>query len=144
MRGSISEFYLKKQKDGAYDLDMPAAMSNHPNFEVFNGSATEPKTHPLAAKAGERVRLYVMNVGPSQTSSFHVIGTIFDRVYVDGNPRNELQGLQTFMMGASSGAVVEFVIPEDGVYPYVNHEFAYATMGAVGLISTGAKGAGGH
>jgi hypothetical protein len=48
---------------------------------------------PLPAKAGERVRLHVLNVGPSKTSSFHVVGTIFDRVWIDGNPNNQFRGI---------------------------------------------------
>jgi nitrite reductase (NO-forming) len=82
------------------------------------------------------VRLYVLNAGPNGTSSFHVIGTILDRVWIDGNPVNEMRGMQTVLLGASSGAIVEFVIPEAGAYTFVDHEFADAEMGAKGNIST--------
>jgi nitrite reductase (NO-forming) len=81
--------------------------------------------------------LYVLNAGPNDTSSFHVIGTIFDRVWVDGNPANELRGLQTFLLGASNGAVFEFVIPEKGQYVFVDHEFADAHHGAMGVLDAG-------
>lgn len=91
---------------------------------------------PLPAKAGERVRLYVLNVGPSKTSSFHVVGTIFDRVWIDGNPGNQFRGMQTVLLGSSNSATVEFVIPEDGSYMMVDHHFANASQGAIGLIST--------
>jgi len=77
---------------------------------------TEARTHngfvdkPLAAQPGERVRLFVLNVGPSNTSSFHVVGTIFDRVWMDGNPDNQMRGMQTVLLGSSSGAITEFVV----------------------------------
>ena len=37
--------------------------------------------HPLKAKVGETVRIYFGVGGPNYTSSFHVIGEIFDKVY---------------------------------------------------------------
>jgi nitrite reductase (NO-forming) len=90
---------------------------------------------PLVARPGERMRLFVLNVGPGSTSSFHVVGTIFDRVWLDGNPQNELHGMQTVLLGASSSAIVEFVIPEKGDYVLVDHHFANAALGAIGVIS---------
>jgi nitrite reductase (NO-forming) len=78
-------------------------------------------------------------VGPSKTSSFHVVGTILDRVWIDGNPDNQFRGMQTVLLGSSSSAAVEFVIPEAGSYIMVDHHFANASQGALGLISTEAK-----
>jgi nitrite reductase (NO-forming) len=92
---------------------------------------------PLAAEPGERIRLFVMNVGPSNTSSFHVVGTIFDRVWVEGNTDNQFRGMQTVLLGSSQGAVVEFVVPEAGTYIMVDHHFANASQGAVGFIRAG-------
>jgi nitrite reductase (NO-forming) len=96
---------------------------------------------PIAAKPGERVRLFVMNVGPSNTSSFHVVGTIFDRVWIDGNPDNQFRGMQTVLLGSSSGAIVEFMIPEAGSYVMVDHHFANASQGAIGIIAAGGSAA---
>lgn len=131
-----SEFYPKKtpDADGTYDTDMEAVEMKHPTYVTFNGRFQRHIQEPLAAKPGERVRLYVLNAGPNDTSSFHVIGTIFDRVWVDGNPANEFRGLQTFLLGASNGAIFEFVIPEKGQYVFVDHEFADAHHGAMGVI----------
>jgi nitrite reductase (NO-forming) len=85
------------------------------------------------------VRRYVLNVGPSKTSSFHVVGTIFDRVWFEGNPHNQFRGMQTVLLGSSNSAIVEFIIPEDGSYIMVDHHFANASQGAVGIISTVAQ-----
>ncbi|MDO8519545.1 MAG: multicopper oxidase domain-containing protein [Deltaproteobacteria bacterium] len=131
-----SEFYPadKPGEDGIYQTDIAAVEMKHPKYVVFNGRVNRHLNEPLKAKAGERVRLYVLNAGPNDTSSFHVIGTIFDRVWFEGNPANEMRGLQTVLLGASSGAIVEFIIPEPGKYILVDHEFADAHHGALGAI----------
>lgn len=139
-----SEFYAKpsKQKiEGAplYVLDGDRLRAAQPTHTVFNGVHNGMVRRPLAAKAGERVRVHVLNVGPSRTSSFHVVGTIFDRVWIEGNPDNPLRGMQTALLGSSNSATVEFLIPEDGSYIMVDHHFANASQGAIGLISTAAK-----
>jgi nitrite reductase (NO-forming) len=141
-----SEFYVKpdpgKQKvDGAplYVLDTDRLKDSRPTHTVFNGVHNGMVKNPLAAKPGERVRLHVLNVGPSKTSSFHVVGTIFDRVWFEGNPDNQMRGMQTVLLGSSNSATVEFLIPEEGSYIMVDHHFANASQGAIGLISTAAK-----
>ena len=123
-----SEFYTK-----------PDPQRRQPNHTLFNGVHDGMVKNPLQAKPGERVRLYVLNVGPSKTSSFHVVGTIFDRVWVEGNPDNQFRGMQTVLLGSSNGAIVEFMIPQDGSYIMVDHHFANASQGAVGIIEAGAK-----
>ena len=72
-----------------------------------------------------------------------MVGTIFDRVWMDGNPDNQSRGMQTVLLGSSNGAIVEFVIPEAGSYVMVDHHFANASQGAVGLIAAGGKPEGG-
>jgi nitrite reductase (NO-forming) len=128
-----SEFYLKR--DGANwsgDAERMAAVL--PDFVVFNGAANQYEQQPLAAAPGELIRLYVVNAGPTLFSAFHVIGALFDTVYVDGNPRNPLVGLQTWTVPPGGGATFELVIPDAGQYPFVTHSFAYTGLGAVGLI----------
>jgi nitrite reductase (NO-forming) len=139
-----SEFYTKldpdkRKVDGQplYVLDGERVRSKAPTYTVFNGRYNSMVDAPLQAKPGERVRLFVMNVGPSNTSSFHVVGTIFDRVWVDGNPDNQFRGMQTVLLGSSQGAIVEFIIPEAGSYVMVDHHFANASQGAIGLIAAG-------
>ncbi|HET9653415.1 MAG TPA: multicopper oxidase domain-containing protein [Usitatibacter sp.] len=122
-----------------YVLDGVRLRNAQPNYTVFNGVHNGMVKNPLEAKPGERVRLFLMNVGPSKTSSFHVVGTIFDRVWFEGNPDNQFRGMQTVLLGSSSSAIVEFVIPEPGSYIMVDHHFANASQGAIGLIDAGVK-----
>lgn len=79
-----------------------------------NGTTTALKDEPLQAKVGEKIRFYLNNVGPNEVSSFHVIGTIMEDVYMDGHPVNHLEGMQTILLPASGGAVAEFVVTEQG------------------------------
>ncbi len=139
-----SEFYPKldpekRKVDGAplYVLDGEHLRAAQPGYTVFNGAHNGMVRKPLKAKPGERVRLFVLNVGPSKTSSFHVVGTIFDRVWMDGNPDNQFRGMQTVLLGSSSSAIVEFFLPEAGQYIMVDHHFANASQGAIGLIDAG-------
>jgi nitrite reductase (NO-forming) len=138
-----SEFYAKPPTKGAkrdvYTLDGDRLRASQPTHTVFNGVHNGMVKAPLAAKPGERVRLFVLNVGPSKTSSFHVVGTIFDRVWMEGNPDNQFRGMQTVLLGSSNSAIVEFVIPEEGSYIMVDHHFANASQGAIGLVSTAVK-----
>jgi len=128
-----NEYYLRKLEDSVtYVPDVQAARLKQPTFVAFNGKVAQYMPHPLRVKAGSRVRVYFMNDGPNNASSFHVIGTIFDKVWLDGNPHNELQGMQALYLGPACGAIVEFVIPEKGRYTFVDHSFADAEMGAMG------------
>ena len=129
-----SELYLARLKSGMYVTDMATAKKKEPLFVCFNGRPFRHVGEPLKAKAGERIRLYVLNAGPCGTSSFHVVGTLFDRVWMEGNPRNEMRGVATVMLPSSGAAVVEFVVPEKGIYTFVDHEFADVEAGAAGLI----------
>ena len=142
-----SEFYTKLDPEGRkidgqplYVLDGDRLRSKAPSYTVFNGAHNKMVKQPLPAKPGERVRLFVLNVGPSNTSSFHVVGTIFDRVWFEGNPDNQMRGMQTVLLGSSNSAIVEFVVPEAGSYIMVDHHFANASQGAIGLVdATGGK-----
>lgn len=135
-----SEFYLTEDEQGdGYRYDHAAAMDRDPSQVTFNGHVNALHDEPLRANAGEKVRLYVLNAGPSDTSSFHVIGAIFDKVWYEGNVENEWRGMQTVLLGASNGAVMDFIVPEEGSYKLVDHEFADAERGAAGTLVAGPR-----
>jgi nitrite reductase (NO-forming) len=128
-----NEYYLK-QTGTVYSPDTSKARIKQPTFVTFNGKAGQYMIHPIHVKAGERIRAYILNAGPNNATSFHVIGTILDKVWYDGNPKNEMVGMQAVYLGPASGAVVEFVLPEKGSYTFVDHSFADAEMGAIGVF----------
>jgi nitrite reductase (NO-forming) len=128
-----NEYYLK-QNGNVYVPDTTLAMKKTPTFVAFNGKPGQYVVHPIHVKAGDRVRLYLLNAGPNNASSFHVIGAIFDKVWIEGNPKNELEGMDVIDLAPAMSAVVEFVVPEKGKYTFVDHSFADAEMGAAGVF----------
>lgn len=130
----IDKEFVIVQSEWYKEDDWNDFLNGKPSYVVFNGDDYTLKEKPFQAKVGDRIRFYVLNVGPNEVSSFHVIGTNFDQVYLDGNPNNVLEGMQTVQLPASGGAVVEFTVTEEGDYPFVTHQFNHASKGATGVI----------
>lgn len=105
-----------------------------PDIVAFNGIAFQYQDHPLAAQPNERVRLNVVNAGPSLWSAFHVIGAIFDKVYPGGDHRQSISGVSTYSVGPGEGVVFDLVIPDAGQYVFVDHAFAHLEKGAAGVL----------
>ncbi len=131
-----SEYYLKQQGN-VYVGDVNKMLAGTPDYVVFNGMVNQYREHPLTADPGQLVRLYVVNAGPSDSSAFHLIGTIFSAVYPDGNTANKLTGVQTYNIPPGGGAMFEMTMPNPGAYPFVTHSFADASKGAIGVIQVG-------
>src|SRR6266702_4546705 len=137
-----SEFYVQGG-DSALpgQADWKQALEREASYVVFNGRAFQYQDHPLQVDVGDRVRLFVVNAGPSFTSDFHIVGTVFNKVYPDGNPAHGLSSVRTWGIPAGGGAVFETVFDKDasgeGVYAFMTHAFADAAKGAVGLIRVG-------
>jgi nitrite reductase (NO-forming) len=129
-----SELYPgAKTIDGVSYGDPTAMQAAAPKYVVWNGVADQYKTSPLVARPNEKFRIWVVNVGPTLTSAWHVIGTMFDS-YADGNPANVVYGDQTYNIPPGGAAMFELQVPEAGLYPFVTHAFAFTGRGAVGLI----------
>ena len=142
-----SEFYPKVSPadTSVREGDWEAMLENRAGYVVFNGRANQYKDEPLKVDVGDKVRFFVMNAGPNRGSAFHVVGAIFDNVYVDGNPAAPLHGVQTQQVPAGGGAVFEVTFEQglsgEGHYAFVTHAFADASKGAVGMIVVGRPGA---
>jgi nitrite reductase (NO-forming) len=133
-----SEWYLNG--DGVStpaSLDMAKARAMMPDWTTFNGYANQYVTHPLTAQPGETVRFYVVAAGPTLDTNFHVVGTIFDRAWVNGDMTRFQQGVQTVGVPAGGGAVFDVKIDKPGLYPFVSHAFAHVDLGQVGLLKIG-------
>lgn len=106
-----SEWYLGPQGELG-DLNKATAGAPDPEFVVFNGVASQYKDNPIQVEVGERVRVFVLDVGPSVESSFHVVGTVFDEVIKEGvalRRGNEGNwGAQAVDLSPAQGAIVEF------------------------------------
>ncbi len=139
-----SEFYTAPDSvtTTRHHPDLNAAMAKTASYVVFNGRAGQYKDSPLKVEIGDRVRIFVVNAGPSFRSDFHIVGAVFDRVYPGGSPQNFIEKVQTVGIPAGGGAVFETVFEKgasgEGLYPFVTHSFADAEKGAVGIIQVGA------
>ncbi|HSB73032.1 MAG TPA: multicopper oxidase domain-containing protein [Candidatus Methylomirabilis sp.] len=128
------EFYGEPDESGVVRGDSTKMMEGGPSFVVINGGIERYLTEPLTVKPDELVRVYMVNAGPNAVSAFHVIGTLFDHVYPDGNPRNVLAGVQTQFVPPGGGAIFEFRLREPGDYPVVTHVMAHVYKGAIGVF----------
>jgi len=145
-----SELY--RAEDPAQPADVGRMLAEQWDAVVFNGYVNQYRDHPLRVEPGERVRAWVIDDGPSENSSWHIVGTIFDTVYKEGNyvlrPDDGSQGgAQAIDLQPAQGGFVEFTFDEAGLYPFVTHKFASASKGALGLFQAGeveAGAAGGH
>jgi plastocyanin len=127
--------------NGNYVGNYTKMLTAFPDYVVFNGKAIQYMTHPLVVQPNQRVRLYLLNVGPSLWEAFHVIGALMDTVYVDGNPANVMRGLQTVNLAPSSGAIVDMYFRDPGgKNPFVTHAFAWASRGALGIFQVAGSG----
>ena len=135
-----SEWYLGPQGEVS-SLAKAAAAAPAPDYVVFNGVANQYADNPIQVGTGDRVRVFVLNAGPSIDSSFHVVGTIFSGVTKEGvqlEPGNSGSwGSQAVDLSPAQGAIVEFEMPEDGTYPMVTHAFNFVGRGALGLFQAG-------
>ena len=128
------EWYTQQISGNLMGPDYGKMQKMQPDIVAFNGIAFQYHDHPLTAQPGERVRLHVVNAGPSLWSAFHVVGAIFDKVYPDGDPKHALSNVSTYSIGPGEGIVFDLVIPEKGQYAFVDHSMAHMEKGAMGVL----------
>jgi nitrite reductase (NO-forming) len=123
------EFYLGKP---GTPTNMAKLQAEKPDVIAFNGYANQYKVAPIPAKVGERIRLWVLNTGPTKWSAFHVIGTVFDKAVVENTAFHDSQ---TMSLAPSQGGYAEFTLDEPGNYPFVTHAFGDMVKGAAGMFA---------
>jgi nitrite reductase (NO-forming) len=111
-------------------------MNEQPEYYVFNGAADAlAEGDALHAKVGETVRIYFGVGGPNKTSSFHVIGEIFDHVYNLASLTAEpLTDVQTITVPPGGAAAVDFKVQVPGTYMLVDHALSRAARGLIGQL----------
>ena len=132
------EVYTKEAfgSTGLLTENPQALLNEDPEYLVFNGAVgalTDQK--PLKAKVGETVRIFFGVGGPNFTSSFHVIGEIFDRVYEQASLTSPaLTNVQTTTVPPGGATMVEFKLEVPGRYILVDHALARLQRGLAGFL----------
>ena len=131
------DFYTKGKygEPGLQPFDMDKAIREDADYVVFNGHVGAiAGDNALKAKVGETVRMYVGNGGPNLVSSFHVIGEIFDKVYVEGGKLIN-ENVQSTLIPAGGAAIIEFKVNIPGSFTIVDHSlFRAFNKGALGQL----------
>jgi nitrite reductase (NO-forming) len=108
-------------------------LAEKPDVIAFNGYADQYMKDPIRVRSGERIRMYLLNPGPTHILSFHVIGAIFDRTQTEGVEGGPAQALT---LAPSTGGWVDFTLHGEGAFPFVDHNFASMAKGAMGALVT--------
>lgn len=139
-----SEFYHEPpevEDDGrlsdVVEFSYPNALREEPSVVVFNGRDTACTTEkPLKARTGESVRIFFGNAGPNLTSSFHVIGSCFERVFRDGDVLSPPgRFVQTVGVPPGAATIVDMEMKVPGTYTLVDHAIFRLDKGAVGYLN---------
>jgi len=132
-----SELYTAPKGEVA---DLNKMLADEWGAVVFNGYPNQYQHRPIRVEPNQRIRVWVLDDGPSENSSFHVIGSIFDTTYKEGSyllrPGGQ-GGSQTLDLQPAQGGFVEFDFAVPGLYPFVTHKFSSASIGAVGVFQAG-------
>lgn len=144
-----SEFYLG---EAGQPGDLTKMQNEAWDAVVFNGYVNQYQHRPIRVEPGQRIRVWVLDAGPSENCAFHVIGTVFDTVFKEGaytlRPDPSSGGAGVLDLQPAQGGFVEFSFDEPGLYPFVTHKFANPGKGALGIFQAGdvdpAAGAASH
>jgi nitrite reductase (NO-forming) len=120
---------------GFQAFDMQRAINEDPSYVLFNGAVGAISgDNALSAKVGETVRLFFGNGGPNLSSSFHIIGEIFDRVWLEGGSKVN-ENVQTTLVPAGGAVMLEFKLDTPATLNLVDHSiFRTFNKGALGQI----------
>jgi nitrite reductase (NO-forming) len=121
---------------GLQSFDMAKSIDERPTYVLLNGSVGAlVGDKALTASVGETVRLYFGVGGPNLTSSFHVIGEIFDRVFPEAGTKLVQENVQTTLVPSGGATMIEFKVDVPGTYVLVDHSLSRAfNKGALGML----------
>jgi nitrite reductase (NO-forming) len=121
---------------GHDEFSVEKLLAERPEYFVFNGAVGALTTeHPMKARVGETVRIFFGVGGPNATSSFHVIGEIFDRVYPEAAfGAVPATNVQTTTVPAGGATMVEFRLEVPGRYILVDHALSRLERGLAGFL----------
>lgn len=108
------------------------------NGKIFHYDPVhEPNaTKVLMSKPGERVRIYFINANINMPVALHPIAGIWDRVYLNGSPKNILYDMQTVGVPVAGASTFDIVSPADKAtnVAIVDHTMSAALRGAITVL----------
>ena len=121
---------------GENEFSLEKLLKEQPEHMMFNGTMDAlTKTHKMEAKVGETVRIFFGVGGPNATSSFHVIGEVFDRVFNQADLTTApLRNVQTTSVPPGGATMVEFKVEVPGRYILVDHALSRLEKGLAGFL----------
>jgi nitrite reductase (NO-forming) len=156
----FGEIYNTKDKglfqavNGTGSFDIAKFASDQPDLELTNGMAFKfapavgqvvklelnKNAEIFKVKPGEPTRWYIVNAGPNDFVSFHIIGGII--TVRDGSVNGDFgtvdQNDETWTIPPGSASVIESVFPDPGLYVGVTHSLAGVVKGgAFAILAVG-------
>ncbi|HEY0061155.1 MAG TPA: copper-containing nitrite reductase [Telluria sp.] len=121
---------------GEAEFSLEKLLNEQPEHLMFNGTHNAlTKTHRMEARVGETVRIFFGVGGPNLTSSFHVIGEVFDRVYSQAYLTSlPAKNVQTTTVAPGGATMVEFKVEVPGRYILVDHALSRMEKGLAGFL----------
>ena len=137
-----SEFFTKSTGDQKpLEFSLEKGLAESPDYVVFNGgNGAVNGEGPYTLNTGDTARIYFGNIGPNSASSFHIIGEIFDKVYVEGAINGLVNtNVQTTFVPSAGSTIVEFKAEVPGTLILVDHSIFRVAKGAIGFITVSGK-----
>ncbi len=138
------EFYLcqgaiytagKAGDPGMQSPDLARMADERPSYVVFNGAVgSVTGDRALKANVNEKLRIWFGVGGPNLSSSFHIIGTVFDKVATWGSLSALAEHVQTVTVAPGGATMVELMSPVPGTYLIVDHSLSRLEKGAAGQL----------
>jgi nitrite reductase (NO-forming) len=145
---------LFKAVNGTGSFDIAKFATDQSDLELTNGMAFKyvpaigqvvklelnKNAEVFKVKPGELTRWYIVNAGPNDFLSFHIIGgiiTVRDGTTSDGKDFGTIDNNDdTWTVPPGSASVIESVFPEPGLYVGVTHSLVGALKGgAIAILA---------
>lgn len=120
---------------GMQSPDFERMSAEQPSYVVFNGAVGAlTGDRALKANVNEKIRIWFGVGGPNLSSSFHIIGTVFDKVATWGSLTSLAEHVQTVTVAPGGGTMVELTSPVPGTFTIVDHSLSRLEKGAAGQL----------
>ena len=130
------EIYTDGAATGHRAFDVPSLLAEHPTDVVINGSRMALANNPMKVKVGDNVRVFFGVGGPNLTSAFHAIGTVYDKVFPEGDldPKHVHNNIQTTVVPPGGSTMVEFKARVPAKYIFVDHALSRFAKGNAAIM----------